>query len=153
MPQSIREQILQALMATLAPVATAQGATLLRSPVHGVPREASPALLVFPESDTIVQRPNDRVERQLVVRLVALARETRAGSPEALADQILVAAHVLVAAHAALFAHANLGGLALGLRELDCEWDVDDADAGAAALPARYQITYRTLCYDLARPG
>ena len=29
----------------------------------------------------------------------------------------------------------------------------NDADAGAAALPARYQITYRTLCYDLARPG
>ena len=147
MPQSIREQILQALMATLAPIATAQGATLLRSPVHGVPREASPALLLFPESDTIVERPNDRVERQLIVRLVALARETGAGPPEALADQILVAAHV------ALFADANLGGLALGLRELDCEWDVEDADAGAAAMPARYQITYRTLATDLTQPG
>ena len=147
MPQSIREQILQALMATLAPIATAQGATLLRSPVHGVPREASPALLLFPESDTIVERPNDRVERQLVVRLVALARETGAGPPEALADRILVAAH------AALFAHANFGGLALGLRELDGEWDVEDADAGAAAIPARYQITYRTLATDLTQQG
>jgi len=147
MPQSIREQILQALLTILAPVAAAQGATLLRSPVHGVPREASPALLLFPESDTIVERPNDRVERQLIVRLVALARETGAGPPEALADQILVAAH------AALLAHANLGGLALGLRELDCEWDVEDADAGAAAMPARYQITYRTLATDLTQPG
>jgi len=147
MPQSIREQILQALMTTLAPVAAAQGATLLRSPVHGVPREASPALLLFPESDTIVERPNDRVERQLVVRLVALARETGAGPPEALADQILVAAHV------ALFADANLGGLALGLRELDGEWDVEDADAGAAAMPARYQITYRTVSTDLTQQG
>ena len=147
MSPSIREQILQALMATLAPVAAAQGATLLRSPVHGVPREASPALLLFPESDTIVERPNDRVERQLVVRLVALARETGAGPPEALADQILVAAHV------ALFADANLGGLALGLRELDGEWDVEDADAGAAAMPARYQITYRTLATDLTQQG
>ena len=147
MPPSIREQILQALMATLAPVAMAQGATLLRSPVHGVPREASPALLLFPESDTIVERPNDRVERQLVVRLVPLARETGAGPPEALADQILVAAH------SALFAHANFGGFALGLRELDGEWDVEDADAGAAAIPARYQITYRTLATDLTQPG
>jgi len=147
MPQSIREQILQALMTTLAPVAAAQGATLLRSPVHGVPREASPALLLFPESDTIVERPNDRVERQLIVRLVALARETGAGPPEAVADQILVAAH------AALLAHANLGGLALGLRELDGEWDVEDADAGAAAMPARYQITYRTLATDLTQQG
>lgn len=147
MSQSIREQILQALITTLAPVAATQGATLLRSPVHGVPREASPALLLFPESDTIVERPNDRVERQLIVRLVALARETGAGSPEALADQMLVAAH------AALFADANLGGLALGLRELDCEWDVEDADAAAAAMPARYQITYRTLATDLTQPG
>ena len=147
MPQSIREQILQALMATLAPIATAQGATLLRSPVHGVPREASPALLLFPESDAIVARPNDRVERQLVVRLVALAREARSVPPETRADQILVAAH------AALFHNANLGGLALGLRELDCEWDVEDADAGAAALPARYQITYRTQFHDITRQG
>lgn len=147
MPQSIREQILQALMTTLAPVALAQGATLLRSPVHGVPREASPALLLFPESDAIVQRPNDRVERQLVVRLVALARETGTVRPETRADQILVAAH------AALFQNANLGGLALGLRELDCEWDVEDADAGAAAVPARYQITYRTHFHDLASQG
>ena len=114
MPQSIREQILQALMTTLAPVATAQGATLLRSPVHGVPREASPALLVFPEADTIVARPNDRVERQLIVRVVALARDARTVLPETRADEILVAAH------AALFHNANLGGLALELRELDC---------------------------------
>jgi hypothetical protein len=147
MSQSIREQILQALLTTLAPVALAQGATLLRSPVHGVPREASPALLLFPESDTIVQRPNDRVERQLVVRLVALARESGSVPPEALADQILVVAH------AALFHNVNLGGLALGIRELDCEWDVEDADAGAAAIPARYQITYRTLAADLTQPG
>ena len=147
MSQSIREQILQALMTTLAPVATAQGATLLRSPVHGVPREASPALLVFPEADTIVARPNDRVERQLIVRVVALARDARTVLPETRADEILVAAH------AALFHNANLGGLALELRELDCEWDVEDADAGAAAIPARYQITYRTQFHDLARQG
>ena len=147
MPLSIREQILQALMATLAPVAAAQSATLLRSPVLGVPREASPALLLFPESDTLVERPNDRVERQLVVRLVALARETGAVPPETRADE------VLVAAHAALFLNANLGGLALGLRELDCEWDVEDADAGAASIPARYQITYRSFASDLTRQG
>lgn len=147
MPNSIREQILQAVTGTLAPVAAAQGARLLRSPTTGVPREASPALLVFPESDTIVERPNDRVERQLVVRLVALAREAGAVPPEALADQILVAAH------AALFSNANFNGLALGLKELDCEWDVEDADATAAAVPARYQITYRTRFHDLASQG
>jgi hypothetical protein len=147
MPNSIREQILQAVKGTLAPVAAAQGARLLRSPTTAVTREASPALLVFPESDTIVERPNDRVERQLIVRLVALAREAGAMPPEALADQLLVAAH------AALFSNANFNGLALGLKELDCEWDVEDADATAAAVPARYQITYRTRFHDLASQG
>ena len=147
MPNSIREQILQAVTGTLAPVAAVQGARLLRSPTTAVTREASPALLVFPESDTIVERPNDRVERQLVVRLVALAREAGAMPPEALADQLLVAAH------AALFSNANFNGLALGLKELDSEWDVEDADATAAAVPARYQITYRTRFHDLASQG
>ena len=60
MPNSIREQILQAITGTLAPVAVAQGAQLLRSPTTAVPREGAPALLVFPESDTISERPNDR---------------------------------------------------------------------------------------------
>lgn len=147
MANSIREQILQAVAGTLAPVATAQGATLLRSPPTGITREQSPALLVFPESDAISQRPNDRVERQLVVRVVALARETGGEAPEVIADRLLVAAH------AALFANANLSGLCLGLKELDCEWDVEDADATAAAIPARYQITYRTLAADISTRG
>jgi len=147
MANSIREQILQAVAGVLLPIATAQGATFSRSPVVGVTREASPALLLFPESESITARPNDRIERQLVVRLVALAREGGAPSPEALADELLVAAH------AALFADANVGGLALGVQELDCEWDVEDADALAVAIPARYQITYRTLAADLSTKG
>ncbi|WP_301102345.1 hypothetical protein [Propionivibrio sp.] len=147
MPNSIREQILQAVTGLLVPVAAAVGAQVLRSPPTGITREQSPALLVFPESDAISQRPNDRVERQLVVRVVALARETGSETPEVIADRLLVATH------AALLADANLGGLCLGIRELDCEWDVEDADATAAAIPARYQITYRTLAADLSTRG
>lgn len=147
MPQSIREQILQALVTQLQPVATACGAQLLRSPTSGVTRESSPALLLFPESETISERANDRVERQLVIRLVALARASPNEAAETVADRLLVAAH------RALFADANLGGLCLSLQELDADWDVEDADATAAALPARYQITYRTLVHDLTQKG
>lgn len=147
MPTSIREQILQAMTGLLAPVAIAIGAEVRRSPPTGITREQSPALLIFPESDAITQRPNDRVERQLVVRVVALARETGSDAPEVIADRLLVAAH------AALFANLNLGGLCLGIQELDCEWDVEDADATAAAIPARYQVTYRTRCDDLSQQG
>lgn len=144
MAASIREQILQALMGLLTPVASAQGATLARSPVIGVTREQSPALLLFPESDIIVERPNDRVERHLVVRLVALARGD---------DAFIATDELLVAAHGALMTDASLAGLALGLREIDAEWDAEDADAGVVALPARYQIRYRTLANDLTQPG
>ena len=80
MPNSIREQILQAVTGLLTPVAAAAGAQVRRSPPTGISREQSPALLVFPESDAITQRPNDRVERQLVVRMVALARARASAS-------------------------------------------------------------------------
>ena len=132
MTQSVREQLIQAVAQILAPVAEMQGAQVLRSPTSGVNREQSPALLIFPESDAVSPRVNDRVERQLVLRIVALSREAVGKAPETIADGLLVAAH------AALFANANLGGLCLGLKELDCEWDVEDADALAApsrALP------------------
>lgn len=147
MANSIREQILQAVTGVLSPVAAARGATLLRSPPTGITREQSPALLVFPESDTIHEHPNDRVERLLIVRVVALARESGGETPEVIADRLLVAAH------AALFTNANLDGLALGIKELDCDWSVEDADACACAIPARYQIAYRTFAYDLTRKG
>ena len=147
MNQSLRENILQSVVALLSPIALAQGAQVLRSPTIGIAREQSPALLIFPESDAVTPRINDRVERQLVLRIVAVARETAGTAPEAIADALLVAAH------AALFTSANLSGLCLGLRELECEWDVEDADAAAAAIPARYQITYRTLASDISMIG
>jgi hypothetical protein len=147
MPNSIREQILQSAISTLLPIATAQGATLARSPAIGITREQSPALLIFPESDTIVERPNDRVERHLLLKLVALAHEINSEAAEAIADRLLVAAH------AALFANANFGGLCLGIQELDAEWDVEDSDATVIAVPVRYQIIYRTLAADISSQG
>ena len=147
MSESIRERILQSVVSALTSVAAAQGATLIRSPVTGIARDNSPALLIFPESDGVVARPNDRVERHLVIRLTALARDQSATSAHGIADALLVGAH------AALFSNPNCGGLALGLQELDCEWEVEDADADIVALPGRYQITYRTLAADLSTKG
>jgi hypothetical protein len=147
MSESIRERIIQAVMAVLQPVAQSAGITLIRSPPNGISREQSPALLIFAESDTVTSRLNDRLERQLVLRIVALSREGVGKAPETVADELLVAAH------AAVFANANLGGLCVGVRELDCEWDVQDADAQIASLPARYQFSYRTMAHDLSLIG
>lgn len=144
---SIREQILCAVLARLSPVARALNATLHRSPTVAISRSESPALVLFPESESITERANDRVTRELTVRLTALARAIPPQTPEGEADRLLTAAH------AALLGEPNLGGLALGIREIDCEWEVEDADAIVAALPARYAITYRTLAADLAQLG
>lgn len=147
MTQSVREQLIQSVAQILAPVAELQGAQVLRSPTSGITREQSPAILIFPESDAVSPRINDRVERQLVLRMVAIAREMDGIAPETIADALLVASH------AAVFANASLNGLCLGVKELDCEWDVEDADALAASIPARYQFTYRTFVHDISIPG
>lgn len=144
---SIREQILFAALAAVRPHVESLGATLHRSPTVAISREQCPALALFPESESITERANDRVTRELTIRIVALARGVPPAVPETEADRLLTAAH------AALMADGNLGGLALGIREIECEWDVEDADAVAVAFPARYRITYRTLANDLSTPG
>jgi len=144
---SIRERILLAVMAAVRPTAEGLGATVHRSPTVAISRDQCPALVVFPECEAITERANDRVTRELTVRFVALARAVPPAAPETEADRLLTAAH------AALMADLNLGGLALGIREQECEWEVEDADAVAAAIPARYAITYRTLSRDLSSPG
>jgi hypothetical protein len=144
---SVRERIVLALLHAVRAPMQSLGATLHRAPTVAISREQSPALVVFPESESITERTNGRVTRVLTVRLVALARAVPPACPQTEADRLLTAAH------AALMADVNLGGWALGIHEQDCEWDVEDADAVAASIPARYAITYRTLAQDLSTLG
>lgn len=144
---TLREQIVVAVLAAVQPATQSLGATLHRSPAIALGRDQCPALVVFPESETITERANDRVTRELTLRIVALARAVPPASPQTQADQLIAAAH------AALLVDVGLGGLALGIREQECEWDVEDADALAATVSARYQVIYRTRCDDLTRAG
>lgn len=145
--RSIREQVLLAAMEAVRPSALKLSATVHRSPTVAISREQCPALVVLPESEEITERANDRVTRELTIRVVALARAVPPAIAETEADMLLTAAH------AALLADGTLGGLALGIREQECEWEVEDADAVAVALPARYRITYRTLANDISIQG
>lgn len=147
MNQSVRERIVQAVLAALTPVAAALHASLIRSPTTAVSRELSPALLLMSESDQVSERSNDRVQRQLVLRMTALARDQGSLRAMAIVDELLVAAH------SALFASSNLAGLAMGVQELDSDFLEEDADADIAAIPARYQITYRTMAHDISMIG
>ena len=139
---SIRERLVREVQARLslavAPI------PVLRFPTVPVTREASPALLLLTEGDSITAHTNNLVDRMLILRLTVIARGDEGF------DQ---ADRTLVIAHAALLADPNLGGLSIAVREIDCEWDADDADAGAVALPARYEIRYRTHAVDLTKTG
>jgi hypothetical protein len=142
MSASLREQLVQAVIAGIAPAIAP--VMLYRQPTVALSREASPALLLFLESDAVLAHANDRVDRTLTIRLVALAREDTAFDT---VDQLMVTTH------AVLMSDPTIAGLALGIRELDAEWEAEDADAGAVALPARYELRYRTVVSDLTRQG
>ena len=143
MPQSIREQIVREILARLA--AAVSPIAVLRQPTLAIPREHTPAMVVTVESDAPVKRANDRMERELVVRLVALARDP--------VDGFAVADDLVCRAHAALMADPALGDLVLGIAEMEADWQAEDADMEAVAIPATYRITYRTFITDLTSKG
>ena len=143
MPQSRREQIIREVMARLQ--AAVAPTNVLRQPTAAIPRERTPALILTVMSDTPARRSNDRMERELVFRLTSYARDPTDGY--AVADDLLCKAHL------ALLDDTTLGGLALSLAEMEADYQAEDADVEAIAIPAIYRITYRTLVSDISQGG
>lgn len=139
---SIRERIVRAVLErlsdALAPV------PVLRQPTTPLTRDASPAVLLFVEGEMITDRANLLVDRALRLRLVAIARGD---------DAFETTDRLIVTAHAALMGGPSLAGMALTVHELDLECDAEGADAGAVALPLRFEIRYRTPVADLTQLG
>ena len=141
--RSRRETLIRAVVsrcqAALDPV------PVVRQPTTALPRARTPALLLTVLSDTPARRSNDRMERELVLQLTGHARDPTDGY--AVADELLCKAHL------ALLAETTLGGLALSLAEMETDYQADDADVEAIAIPAFYRITYRTLVSDISQGG
>ena len=140
---SRRELLIRAVMgccqSAVAP------ASVLRQPTTAIARDQTPALILVIVSDAPVTRSNDRMERELALRIIGHARDPT--------DGYAVADDLLCRAHAALFADSTLGGLALAITEQEADYLADDADVEAIALPASYRFTYRTLVSDIAQGG
>ena len=143
MPQSRREQIVREILARIATAVSP--IVVLRQPTTAIPREKTPALVVAVESDTPVKRANDRMERDLIVSVTGFARDP--------VDGYAVADDLVCRAHAALMADPALGDLALGIAEMEADWQAEDADMEAVAITATYRITYRTFITDLTSKG
>jgi len=149
MVTSVRERILQTAASAMASVAAAHGAKFLRSPLVPITREQTPALVLVPELDTVLGRFGLATERKLTISLIAVTRQ--AGTTGS--DPLLDADALLVAAHAALMAAVTGSGLSVGIAEADTDWDIKTFEVTSAYLPARYTITYRTACADIATQG
>ncbi len=140
---SRRELLIRAVMDCCQ--AAVVPASVLRQPTTAIARDQTPALILAIVSDAPVKRSNDRMERELEVRLTGYARDPTDGY--AVADELLCKAHL------ALLADNTLGGLALSLTEMEADYQADDADVEAIAIPAFYRITYRTLVSDISQGG
>lgn len=142
MTLSVRERIVLAVFQRLT--AAVAPAPVIRPPTVPVSREAGVTVLLRLDGDTIEAHANAVVDRCLRIRLTVVAQGPQAFD---------AADRVLVRAHAALMQASNLDGLSLGIREVEADWETDDVDAGSLALPARYEIRYRTLAIDLTQMG
>ena len=140
---SRRELLIRAVIGCCQAAVTP--ATVLRQPTIAIARDQTPALVLAIVSDAPVKRSNDRMERELVVRLTSYVRDPTDGY--AVADDLLCKTHL------ALLADTTLGGLALSLNEMEADYQAEDADMEAIAIPAIYRITYRTLVSDISQGG
>ena len=140
---SRRELLIRAVMGCCQAAATP--VAVLRQPTTAIARDQTPALVLAIVSDAPVKRSNDRMERELVVRLTSYVRDPTDGF--AVADDLLCKAHL------ALLVDPTLGGLALSLTEMEADYQAEDADVEAIAIPAIYRITYRTLVSDISQGG
>lgn len=138
---SIRERIIRAVVQRLQNALSPT--PVLRQPTIALTRVQAPALIVGVESDAPVRRVNDCVERELRLRLTAVARDAAA------ADGFAVADDIICRAHNAIFADVTLGGLALGVSGGEADYQAEDADLDACAIPAVYVFVYRTLVHDI----
>ena len=138
---SRREQLIRAVIDVCA--AAVAPTRVLRQPVIAIPREQTPTLVVSVTSDAPLRRANDRMELEL--RLVAFARDPT--------DGYLVSDDLLCKAHLALLVDPTLSGLALAIDEQEADYQSEDADVDAVAIPATYRITYRTLVSDISQGG
>lgn len=140
---SLRERITREVLARIA--SAVAPVPVLRQPVTPQAREASPFVAMLVESDQRLQHANLVEQRVLHLKLSAVSRS--ADDPWSEADALLCKAH------AALLADPTLGGLALGVQQQDVDFDAEDADAQAVAIPASYAVTYRIRVSDLTQGG
>jgi hypothetical protein len=140
---SVREQIIQATINTITPIAKSHGAFVFRSPAIAIQKNQLPAIIVT--SDKMQVKINNQIcIRDLILRVSAIAQRADDASSDELVDRISTAVT------AALAQSDNLNGLCQTFSETEVEYEVDEADVAIVELPVCFQACFRTKRDDPA---
>ena len=134
---SIREQIIQATINTIRPIADAHGAFVFRSPAIAVQKSQLPAVIVTSDK-MVVTINNQTTARDLTLRVTAIAQRSDDEGSDELVDRLSTAVTT------ALVKSGNLGGLCQTFAETEVEYEVDEADIAISELPVCFQAQFRT---------
>lgn len=138
---SLREQIVQAAIGVMTPIAQSYGATIFRSPAIAIERNQLPAIIVSPDKIQ-VKKANLASERLMVLRVTAIAKRTDDEACDVFVDRIATDVYQ------AVVASKNFGGLAQSVQETEVEFEADEADIAVSALPTCFEVLFRTRWDD-----
>lgn len=143
---SIREQIIQAAIQIINPVAESLGAFVFRSPAIAIQKGQLPAVIVTMDKME-VDICNQVCTRDLTLRITAIAQRADDSMSEDTVD--LLSTSVT----RALAQSGNLGGLCQRFQETEVEYEVDEADIAISELPVCYLASFRTKRDDPTLKG
>lgn len=135
-----REQILQAVAATLADTAGVAG-SVYRSRQEALERAEAPALIVAWDGEEPLEDVSGFTEKRLNVTVGVYVR---GDVPDGLADPIVDSVH------ARLMGSPTLGGLAMDIAEGGTTVEFDEADQTACIVNMRFAVWYRHARANLA---
>jgi len=143
---SIREQIIQATINAVAPVAQTFGAYIFRSPAVAIQKGQLPAVIVT-QDKMEVTKDNMACVRDMTLRVTAIAQRADDATSDELVDRLSTAITI------ALAQSSNLGGLCLKFQETEVEYQTDEADIAITELPVCYLASFRTKRDDPTLKG
>lgn len=147
MANSIREQIMAALITALSGAGGPAGLSVHRERTRPIEIDSLPAIMIYAEDDTPKPLADQHYRAPLTERQMSIAVECRAigsvgVSPDAALDPIVVWAAKTI------LANETFGGLANGVEEERTVWSSREGDIPVAAAAVHFTIKYRTSRLD-----
>lgn len=150
---SIREQIIDQIVANLEAVGKPTGLTVHRMRTRPIEEDVLPAILVYTEDDEpktlgaqVFKAP--LVERRLVVYIEYRAEGSLAVAPDQALDPLVIWGTKQMVTHEKFVSNAYPDGLGMGVVELKTAWLSKEGDKMFAAASTQWLVHYRTSRLD-----